>query len=200
MPEPFGPTSPTWSPSKMPNERPSKSGAAPKALVSSWPDSRSSGNRGPALADQGFLVAPPQPLDPVLFTKRQAPRSYGHRPQDDDGQARPGVARGSARLVLLQPERRGPWPRPYRRCHRRSAGCRRKPHAIIERDARSGTRLALRTATTRALVPGAPTKRRLVWRCRRTSRWHPTASGKPYRRSLHWPRGPDVGRNEGDKA
>ena len=44
LPEPLGPTRPTWSPSKTPSARPSKSGAAPKALESSWQETSSSAN------------------------------------------------------------------------------------------------------------------------------------------------------------
>src|SRR5512134_283269 len=44
LPEPFGPTSPTWSPSNTPSDRSSKSGAAPNALCSSWQETSSSGN------------------------------------------------------------------------------------------------------------------------------------------------------------
>src|SRR5512139_3766301 len=99
LPEPFGPTRPAWSPSKTPSDRPSKSGAAPKALDSSWQETRSSGT-GSAARDQGLLVAAPQALDPDLLAQGPAPGADAVRPHEHDRPARAGVARGRPRLVL----------------------------------------------------------------------------------------------------
>ncbi len=43
FPDPLGPTTPMWSPSKMPKESPSNKGAAPKAFETSWQERSSSG-------------------------------------------------------------------------------------------------------------------------------------------------------------
>src|SRR5687767_2781527 len=45
LPDPFGPTRPMWSPSKIPKDRPSKSGAAPNALARSCAERRRSAMR-----------------------------------------------------------------------------------------------------------------------------------------------------------
>ena len=95
LPEPFGPTSPMWSPSKMPSESPSNSGAAPKAFESSWQLRRAAQARAASRpATRASLSRRFRRLDPALLAQRLAPRPHPRATTTSTHrQPRPGVAR-----------------------------------------------------------------------------------------------------------
>ena len=85
-----------------PRRRPAR---APRREARPRTTSRSPGRRraAQAPADQLFLLAARQLLDPPLLAQRAAPRAHAPGPDEAHGQARARVARRDAALVLAQP-------------------------------------------------------------------------------------------------
>src|SRR5689334_11924710 len=102
LPDPFGPTRPTWSPSKIPKDRSSKSGAAPNALVSACALSSSSATSAGAPAHERLLRRTAQPLDPPLLAEGGRPVVALAGPHEDDREARARVPGRLPGLVLDQ--------------------------------------------------------------------------------------------------